>query len=145
MVAFGQLNFQAAFASLFTTEAALLYFVHDRRSFASCLPRHASLGSHTSLLVFRKGGGDWYKWSHPVRQPFGEQVVPQCPQCRVLNTIEKQRHGSESLKYSLDLKCRHEGCNYLRTYRIPDNATWFDNISHADKKGESGAWIVCKI
>jgi hypothetical protein len=140
VVAFTQTQFQAVLASGFARDAAISFFVYCRSSVASVLPLHADLGSHTSVVIFKKFSSKTWVWSHPVRQPFGVQNTTQCPKCRCLHTLKK-RNTPKSSAACLTLECNYPLCDYVLTCRLPSGATWFGGRPPSDNKDAAGAWF----
>ncbi|KAF9047745.1 hypothetical protein BJ165DRAFT_1527009 [Panaeolus papilionaceus] len=151
VLAFSQMEFQAAFSTSFFTTFAINYFVHQKPHPEQSLLNCSDFGAHSGFVCFTSSGeATQYFWSHKSLRPLGRAVVMQCPQCKHLKVWrpisrnypvhgdEKHWRGS-TLQDTHVLKCQSKGCDNTIVVEGFDPSKGLKLVGELDSS--YGAWI----
>ncbi|KAH6895058.1 hypothetical protein BKA70DRAFT_1438987 [Coprinopsis sp. MPI-PUGE-AT-0042] len=144
VIAFDQERLQPALAYGFIADACRSYFIYDWPCMTGVLTDHHVFGAHSGLVVFTKDATTKFLWAHPVRQPFGQRISPQCKVCKREDGFTKERTdpGSQTqpnYNKELFLRCKNTKCKAQTLYSIPNGGKWFKNQPPAED--HHGAWL----
>ncbi|KAH6907118.1 hypothetical protein BKA70DRAFT_1428637 [Coprinopsis sp. MPI-PUGE-AT-0042] len=144
VIVFDQERLQPALAYGFITDATRSYFIYDWPCMTGVLTDHHVFGAHSGLVVFAKDATTKFLWAHPVHQPFGQRISPQCKACKREDGFTKEQTdpGSQTQPvYSkeLFLRCKNVKCKAQTLYSIPKGGKWFKNQPPAED--HHGAWL----
>jgi hypothetical protein len=67
------------------TQSVVIHGFDFTHALEHALKESFKLGRHTNVYHFSSSSVVKYVWAHKEYQPWGHKLLPQCPQCGVLN------------------------------------------------------------